>query len=86
MCGILFALPRTVAMDDSLTEVETVPQDEEEAFGAVVYANPGMKEAAEQELGSHSQPKGILTEPKTYEEAIPHSVEPQEVEKEDDRR
>jgi len=53
---------------------------DEKASGADAHAKR-MEAAAEQELEGKSPQKGILKEPKTYADAIPHSVEPQELEK-----
>ena len=70
-------------MDEHPTEVEQVTeQDGGQAYGAVANENR-MEAAAEQEL---SRQKRILMEQKTYEDAIPHSVEPQELEKEGGER
>ena len=68
-------------MDESPTEISQV---DGEASGAIV--NKWTEAPALQEVESQSQQKGILKEPKTYEDAIPHSVEPQELEKEGSKR
>ena len=71
-------VPATVAMDESPVEVTKVKQGDGEASGAVANEAAALEQAVE----SQSQPKGILKKPRSYEDAIPHSVEPQELEKE----
>ena len=88
MCGISFGnstFPSTVAMDEIPTEIEKVKQDDREAYGATV-SEKRMEAAAEHKLKSQSQRKGILNEPKVYEDAISHSVEPQELKKKGGKR
>ena len=71
-----------VAMDENPTEIEKVKQDDREAYEAIV-SEKRMEAAAEHKLKSQSR---ILNEPKTYGNAISHSVELQELEKKGGKR
>ena len=73
-------------MDEHPSEVEKVTEQDGGQASGSVENEKGMAAAAEQELEGQSRQKGILKEPKTYEDAIPHSVEPQELEKEGGKR